>query len=69
MNQGRAGLDRGGDLDGLGHLFKVRAAFERGFGVGVDAVRAGDRVRDGQGDQRLFASRERPSAKVAPYQD
>src|SRR5262245_59503039 len=55
----RAAADRGGDVDRLGHLLEVGALLQRFLGVGVDAVGALHRVRDGEGDEGFLARRQR----------
>jgi len=50
-------------MHGLGHLVQVRPFFQAGLGVGVDAVRALDRMGHGQGDQGLFPLRQGPFGK------
>ena len=58
--QGGPAPDGRGHVNGLGHLLQVGAGFQGPPGIGVDAVRALDRVGHCQGDEGLFPGRSEP---------
>ena len=58
MDERCAAANRGRDVNGFRHLVQIGALFERVPAVRVDAVRTLHRVRDGQRDDRLLASRQ-----------
>ena len=74
MNQRRATLDCGRDMDRFGHLFQVRALLEAVLSVGVDAVRALDGVCHSEGNEAFLSLAERarlehgtvPSVELLP---
>ena len=55
MNQGCPPADGNGHMDRFGHLCKVRPLFQAGLGVGIDAIRALNRVGNGKRDQGFFS--------------
>ncbi len=62
VNQGGPAPDGRGDVNGLGHLLQVGAGFQGPPGIGVDTVRALDRVGHCQGDEGLFPDAQSPGA-------
>ena len=62
VDQGGPAPDGRGDVNGLGHLLQVGTGLQGPPGIGVDTVRALDRVGHCQGDEGLFPDAQSPGA-------
>jgi hypothetical protein len=58
VNQGSATSNGCDDVDGFGHFRQIGSFFQAGLCVGVDAVRALNRVGYGQRNEGFFAFRQ-----------
>jgi hypothetical protein len=71
MHQGRAAANGCRDMHCLGHLLDIRAFFEAGGTVGIDAIGALHGMSNSQRDERFLALRKRALREygVIPIQE